>query len=150
MNTTCSEFSPSANKAGGIAVDTFFEHFKDNHNPFDFSIEKVINFVTGKFIDPDLTENLIHSITIGDGVHSVFKSSRLEKRTVKLFDPITRTKVAMKSVEEMPEAAPTDDISVLIIFDVMAYFRKVPVKKLKLRTYEDFVLLMVHFQESFK
>ena len=56
----------------------------------------------------------------------------------------------MKSVEEMPEAAPTDDISVPIIFDVMAYFRKVPVKKLKLRTYEDFVLLMVHFQESFK
>ena len=99
MNTTCSEFSPSANKAGGIAVDTFFEHFKDNHNPFDFSIEKVINFVTGKFIDPDLTENLIHSITIGDGVHSVFKSSRLEKRTVKLFDPITRTKVAMKLAE---------------------------------------------------
>ena len=99
MNTTCSEFSPSANKAGGIAVDTLFEHFKDNHNPFDFSIEKVINFVTGKFIDPDLTENLIHSITIGDGVHSVFKSSRLEKRTVKLFDPITRTKVAMKLAE---------------------------------------------------
>lgn len=99
MNKTCSEFSPSANKAGGIAVDTFFEHFKDNHNPFDFSIEKVINFVTGKFIDPDLTENLIHSITIGDGVYSVFKSSRLEKRTVKLFDPITRTKVAMKLAE---------------------------------------------------
>ena len=99
MNKTCSEFSPSANKAGGIAVDTFFEHFKDNHNPFDFSIEKVTNFVTGKFIDPDLTENLIHSITIGDGVHSVFKSSRLEKRTVKLFDPITRTKVAMKLAE---------------------------------------------------
>ena len=99
MNTTCSEFSPSANKAGGIAVDTLFEHFKDNHNPFDFSIEKVINFVTGKFIDPDLTENLIHSITIGDGVYSVFKSSRLEKRTVKLFDPITRTKVAMKLAE---------------------------------------------------
>ena len=99
MNTTCSKFSPSANKAGGIAVDTLFEHFKDNHNPFDFSIEKVINFVTGKFIDPDLTENLIHSITIGDGVHSVFKSSRLEKRTVKLFDPITRTKVAMKLAE---------------------------------------------------
>ena len=99
MNKTCSKFSPSANKAGGIAVDTFFEHFKDNHNPFDFSIEKVINFVTGKFIDPDLTENLIHSITIGDGVHSVFKSSRLEKRTVKLFDPITRTKVAMKLAE---------------------------------------------------
>ena len=99
MNKTCSEFSPSANKAGGIAVDTFFEHFKDNHNPFDFSIEKVTNFVTGKFIDPDLTENLIHSITIGDGVYSVFKSSRLEKRTVKLFDPITRTKVAMKLAE---------------------------------------------------
>ena len=71
----------------------------ENGNPFDFSIEKVINFVTGKFIDPDLTENLIHSITIGDGVHSVFKSSRLEKRTVKLFDPITRTKVAMKLAE---------------------------------------------------
>ena len=99
MNKTCSKFSPSANKAGEIAVDTLFEHFKDNHNPFDFSIEKVINFVTGKFIDPDLTENLIHSITIGDGVHSVFKSSRLEKRTVKLFDPITRTKVAMKLAE---------------------------------------------------
>ena len=99
MNKTCSEFSPSANKAGEIAVDTLFEHFKDNHNPFDFSIEKVINFVTGKFTDPDLTENLIHSITIGDGVYSVFKSSRLEKRTVKLFDPITRTKVAMKLAE---------------------------------------------------
>ena len=79
MNTTCSEFSPSANKAGGIAVDTLFEHFKDNHNPFDFSIEKVINFVTGKFIDPDLTENLIHSITIGDGVYSVLNHHDLKK-----------------------------------------------------------------------
>ena len=79
MNTTCSEFSPSANKAGGIAVDTLFEHFKDNHNPFDFSIEKVINFVTGKFIDPDLTENLIHSIAIGDGVYSVLNHHDLKK-----------------------------------------------------------------------
>ena len=54
------------------------------------------------------------------------------------------------TLEEMLEAAPTDDISVPIIFDFMAYCRKLPVKKLKLRTYEDFVLLMVHFQESFK
>ena len=46
-------FSPSANKTDKIAVDTLFEYFKDNNNLFDFSNDKVTNFVTGEFIDPD-------------------------------------------------------------------------------------------------
>ena len=62
------KFPPSANKAAKIAVDILFEYFKDNNNPFDFSNDRVINFVAGKFIDPELKQNLIHSITIGDGV----------------------------------------------------------------------------------
>ena len=44
------------------------EYFKDNNNPLDFSNDKVIDFVTGEFIDPKLTENLMHSISIDKGV----------------------------------------------------------------------------------
>ena len=47
------KFSPSANKPYKIAIDTLFEYFKDNVNPFDFSNEKVTNFVTAEFIDPN-------------------------------------------------------------------------------------------------
>ena len=191
------KFSPFANKADKIAVDNLFEYLKGNNNLFGFSNGRVINFVTDEFIDPELTENLIHSITIGEGVYNEFKSSRLDE---KLFDPITRTKVTMKSAElqktsdinketlafmrtidiaidinldlllqqkltsksfyltkeenlrksekfellkwlkhtlqEIPEAMPTD-ISAAIIIDFMTYCRNVPIKKLKLRTYED-------------
>ena len=68
------KFSLFANKADKIAVDTLFKCFKGNNNPY-FSNDRIINFITGKFIDPELTENLIHSIKIGDGVYSEFKSS---------------------------------------------------------------------------
>ena len=54
------KFSAPANKTDKIAVDTLFEYFKDNSNPFDFSNDKVTNFVAAEFIDPELTENLIH------------------------------------------------------------------------------------------
>ena len=98
------ELFPSANKASKIAVDTLFEYFKDNVYPFDFSNDKVTNLMTGEFIDPELTKNLIHSITIGEGVYSKFKSSRPDKKTVKLFDPVTRTTVVMKSAEIQKDA----------------------------------------------
>ena len=68
------EFSLFANEADKIAVDTLFEYFKDSNNPY-FSNDRIINFITGTFIDPELAENLIHSIKIGDGVYSEFKSS---------------------------------------------------------------------------
>ena len=41
------------------------------------------------------------------------------------------------TLEEIPEAVSTDEISAAIIFNFMAYFHKVLVKKLKLRTYDD-------------
>ena len=41
------------------------------------------------------------------------------------------------TLQEIPEAVPTDKILDALIFDFMAYCRKVPIKKLKLRTYED-------------
>ena len=47
------KFSPSANKPDKIAIDTLFEYFKENVNPFDFFNEKVTNFVTAEFIDPN-------------------------------------------------------------------------------------------------
>ena len=207
------EFSPSAHKADKIAVDTLFEYFKDNINPFDSSHDKVTNFVTGEVIDPGLTEDLINCITIGEAAYSEFKSSHLDEKTVKLFDPIKRTNIVMKSVEfqkppdinketqvfmrtidiarlrgynlnlllqheltstsfyltkegnlrkseksellrelkntleEIPEVVPIDDIPTAIIFDFMAYCRKVPVKKLKLRTYED---LLNYLWSTFK
>ena len=78
---------------------TLFEYFKDNNNPFDFSNDKVTNFVTVEFIDSELAENLIHIITMGEGVYSEFKSAQPEKKIVKLFDPVTRTKVVTKSTE---------------------------------------------------
>ena len=40
------KFSPSANKADKIVVDTLFEYFKEDNKPFDFSNDKVTNFVT--------------------------------------------------------------------------------------------------------
>ena len=82
-----------------IAIDTVFEYFKDNNNLFDFSNDKVTNFVTDEFIDSELTENLICSITIGEGVYSELKLSQLDKKTVTLLDPTTRTKVVIKSAE---------------------------------------------------
>ena len=93
------KFSPFANKADKIVVDTFFEYFKHNSNPFDFSNDKSTNFVTGEFIDPEPTENLIHITTMGEGVCSEFKSSQLDKKIVRMFDSITKTKVVMKSAE---------------------------------------------------
>ena len=90
------KFSPSANKADKIAVDTLFEYFKANNNPFD---DKVTNLVTGEFIDPDFKENMIHIITMGEGVYSEFKSSQLDKKIVALSDPITKTKFLTKIVE---------------------------------------------------
>ena len=51
--------------------------------------------MTGEITDSELTENLINIFTTGEGVYSELKSSQL----VKLFDPITKTKVAMKSDE---------------------------------------------------
>lgn len=62
------EFSTSVNKADKISVDTISEYFKDNKNPFDFSNDKVTDFMSGEFIDPELTENLIHNISIGENV----------------------------------------------------------------------------------
>ena len=55
--------------------------------------------MTGEFTDSELTENLINIFTTGEGVYSELKSSQLDKKIVKLFDPITKTKVAMKSDE---------------------------------------------------
>ena len=72
---------------------------KDNNNHFDFSNDKVTDFVTVEFIDSELTENVIHIITMSEGVYSEIKSSQPEKEIVKLFNPITKTKVAMKSAE---------------------------------------------------
>ena len=135
-------------------------------------------------------------------MYSEFKSSQLNKKTVKLFGPITRIKVVMKSaeiqktpdinkeklafmrtidiarfrgynldlllqheristsfclnkvenmrkseksellrelkyaLEEIPEAVKSGDTSARIIFDLMAYCHKLPVKKLNFRTYE--------------
>ena len=56
--------------------------------------------MTGEFTDSELTENLINIFTTGEGVYSELKSSQL----VKLFDPITKTKVAMKfdELEKVP------------------------------------------------
>ena len=51
--------------------------------------------MTGEFTDSELTENLINIFTTGEGVYSELKSSQL----VKLFNLITKTKVAMKSDE---------------------------------------------------
>ena len=79
-----------------IAIDTLFEYFKDNNN---LDNDKVTNFLTDEFIDSELTENLICSITIGEGVYSELKLSQLDKKTVTLLDPITRTKVVIKSAE---------------------------------------------------
>lgn len=55
--------------------------------------------MAGEFTDPELTENLIRSIAIDEEVYSEFKSARLNKKTVKLFDPVTRTKAVMGSAE---------------------------------------------------
>ena len=93
------EFSSSANKADKIAFDTLFEYFKDNNNPFGFSNDSVVNSMTGEFIDPELTENLMHSITIGEEVCSEFKSSRLDKKPLSCLTRSQQTKVAMKSAE---------------------------------------------------
>ena len=93
------EFSSSANKADKIAFDTLFEYFKDNNNPFGFSNHSVVNSMTGEFIDPELTENLMHSITIGEEVCSEFKSSRLDKKPLSCLTRSQQTKVAMKSAE---------------------------------------------------
>ena len=41
------------------------------------------------------------------------------------------------TLQEIPEAMPTDKSLDALISDFMAYCRKVPIKKLKLRTYED-------------
>ena len=55
--------------------------------------------MTGEFIDPDFKENMIHIITMGEGVYSEFKSSQLHKKIVALSDPITKTKLLTKTVE---------------------------------------------------
>ena len=55
--------------------------------------------MTGEFIDPELTENLMHSITIGEEVCSEFKSSRLDKKPLSCLTRSQQTKVAMKSAE---------------------------------------------------
>ena len=36
--------------------------------------------MAGEFTDPEITENLIHSITIDEEVYSEFKSTRLNKK----------------------------------------------------------------------
>ena len=41
----------------------------------------------------------MQSIEIGAGVYNEFKSSQLDKKTVELFDPVTRTKVVVKSAK---------------------------------------------------
>ena len=41
------------------------------------------------------------------------------------------------TLEGTPKAVPTDDTSDAIIFDLPTYYRKAPMKKLKLITYDD-------------
>ena len=79
MNTTCTKnYLHQQIKLTELLLipNTFFEYFKDNNNPFDFSYDKVTNFVTAEFIDPEITENLIHRISTGEGLYSEFKSSQ--------------------------------------------------------------------------
>lgn len=76
--------------------------------------------MTREFIDP---ENLMHTITIAKVVYSEFKLSRLDKKTVKLFDPITRTKVVIKS----DELQKTPDINKT----TLAFMRAIDIARLK-------------------
>lgn len=76
--------------------------------------------MTREFIDP---ENLMHTITIAKVVYSEFKLSRLDKKTVNLFDPITRTKVVIKS----DELQKTPDINKT----TLAFMRAIDIARLK-------------------
>ena len=58
--------------------------------PFDLTSTSLINIVTGKQIDEDISNFLIECLDKGEGRYQQFRESRLQQKTVKLFEPISK------------------------------------------------------------
>jgi len=198
------EFSNSRTEEDISSVQKMVEYISTRGNPFIDVHEMPRNFATGKQIDGPLAEHMMKCVEIGEKEYAGFKETRLQKKTVKLFDTIPNVKHTStkpktyekvldvkretlaflrvieiarmrgydlgtllqyeitntsfflekdgtlrksqkfefakelkRSLETIPESVPDTGPSSAIVFDFMAFCRKVPIKKMKLCTFED-------------
>ena len=66
-------------------------YVSERSNPFDLSSTTLTNIVTCKQVDRDTTSFLIDCLKDGEDQYQQFRTLRLQKKTVKLFDPISKT-----------------------------------------------------------
>ena len=199
------EFSLSLAKNEESYVEEITNYISERMNPFDSSSSKILNFVTGQEMHSKITVYNLKCLENGKAAYNEFISSRLQDKTVQLFDriPKMRKKDGMTNItkkidvkketinvlrtvdcarlrnydiqellqyeltstsffltkdenlrkttksELMQELeknitpssirVPHSEEDTMIVIDFMAYARKVPVKKLNLKTFGDFV-----------
>ena len=197
------EFSESATKMETEAVIKMTEFINERGNPFDASSTEMKNLSSGEQLNKKLVEFRIKCIVRGEKEYQKFKEERLDKKTVKLFDTISKVvmecgnkrpkkhldvskatvqfmrqidiartrsydlkkllqheltstslyltkdgflrkspkselaQVLKHHVPVIPTEVPSGDMQTALIIDFMAYCRKVPIKKLLLKTYAD-------------
>ena len=90
------EFSVSATKHELEVVEQVMSYVSERSNPFDLSSTTLTNIVTGKQIDRDTTSFFIDFLKDGEDQYQQFRTLRLQKTTVKLFDPISKTRKSKK------------------------------------------------------
>ena len=78
--------------ADGKCVQQLFDYINERQNPFDTSNKEIKNFVTGTEIEQNAAEFLLTSIEKGESYYQEFKSTRLVKKTSKLFNPIPKVR----------------------------------------------------------
>ena len=85
------EFSRVITQADEEAVEQITSYISGRQNPFDFSSHKQLtDLLTGKEVDKETTNYLLNCITTGKGAYSDFKTTILQDKSEKFFDPISK------------------------------------------------------------
>ena len=86
------EFSRAIAQADERVIEQITSYISERQNPFDFSIHKQLtNLVTGNEVDKETTNYLLNCITTRKRAYSDFKTTRLQDKSEKLFDPIRKS-----------------------------------------------------------
>ena len=73
-------------------VEKIVSYINSLGNPFMDTQDAPRNFATGKQIDDFSAQMLTNSVAIGEREYAEFKETRLQKKTVELFDVIKNVK----------------------------------------------------------
>ena len=86
------EFAPSIKKRDQEAVKQMVEYVKERRGLFNLDQNKITNICIGVHLDREASGFHLGCIKIGEEEYGKFKSDRLEKKTVKIFDVIPKVR----------------------------------------------------------